>query len=99
MATIKGGNAVSTIRQVTTIVQLKVGSRSIDIPGARRRTIVTKMQAAIRNAPQAASSTPMIQKSSPLPGVLTRSDRGSYAYQPADAAPFTVNQPDHIIKP
>jgi hypothetical protein len=76
MVTTIRGNAVSTMKQVMTSLQVKSGIRSIVIPGARRRTTVARRLRASSSTPRFASPTPMIQKSAPVPGVESVSESG-----------------------
>ena len=51
--------------------------RSIVIPGARRETMVASTVAASAIDPAAASITPAIQKSAPVPGESAAPDSGT----------------------
>ena len=68
IATTSAGNEVTTIRQVTSIVQQNTGIRSMAIPGARRRKIVARIDTESAIADRVASVTPIAHRSSPTPG-------------------------------
>ena len=77
MAAMRTGKVMTTIRQVTSIVQQKTGSRSMVIPGARRRRMVASVAAANSSPPVVAKTTPKRNMSMPVPGVLIASDSGT----------------------
>lgn len=76
-ATISDGNENTASMQLTSAVQVKTGRRSIVIPGARRRRMVTSTQAAIRIDPRVARPAPQIHRSMPGPGVVGERESGS----------------------
>ena len=79
--------------------QVKIGIRNIVMPGARMQKIVVTKLTAPRMVPRPASHRPMIQRSPPMPGELTASDSGAYAYQPKSAAPPGTTKPAEAIRP
>ena len=79
--------------------QVKIGSRNIVIPGARRQMMVVTKLTEPRTVPMPARYRPMIHRSLPAPGELTASFSGAYANQPKLAAPCGVRNPEQAIRP
>jgi hypothetical protein len=69
IATSSAGNEARVIRQVTSIIQPKTGSRSMVMPGARSRRMVHSTVPPWMIMPDAARNTATIHRSSPEPGV------------------------------
>ena len=61
---------------VTRMFQVKIGIRSIVIPGARMQTTVVIMLTAPRMVPRPAMARPMIHRSAPAPGECSASLSG-----------------------
>src|SRR4051794_734239 len=99
MATTRTGNENRTIRTVAAIDHVNGGMRSIVMPGARRRTIVARMQAAQTIDAPTERITAKIHRFIPVPGENLSSDSGVYANQPLRAAPWSVRKPLNIITP
>ncbi len=78
---------------------VKIGSRNIDMPGARIVDTVARMLTAVRMPESPVSATATIQRSPPSPGERMPSDSGVYANHPKLAAPFDVKKPDNIVTP
>src|SRR3954454_21935520 len=93
------GNALTTIRHVTTIDHVKTGTRSIVMPGARRAKTVASWPARVRVTPVVARHTAAIHRSIPVPGVFAASDIGNSAVHAACAAPLRARKLDHAITP
>src|ERR1700685_1787298 len=84
---------------VAIISQVKIGSRHIVIPGARKmNAVVTKLSAVMIDATETIAR-PTIQKSWPSPVEIEISERGTYEVQPAAAAPSFVAAPAKTIRP
>jgi len=67
-AAVSSGNASRIKIEVTRMFQVKIGSRNIVIPGARRHTTVVTMLTPPRMVPRPATSRPTIHRSDPIPG-------------------------------
>ena len=63
------GKAISARIEVTSMFQVKIGSRNIVMPGARSVMIVVMKLTAPRIVPSPETTRPMIQRSAPTPGV------------------------------
>ena len=99
IATTSTGNEATTMKQVASIVQVKTGIRSIVIPGARCRRIVSRMVMPISSEPKTASATPITQRSIPTPGVPKLLESGTVAVQLSSPAPLLVRNPEYIESP
>src|ERR1700733_1339419 len=96
---VSDGNAMKISSAVAIISQVKIGSRHIVIPGARRvNAVVTKFSAVMIDATDTIAS-PTIQKSWPKPVEIVISESGAYDVQPADAAPSFVAAPANTTSP
>src|SRR3954453_14127397 len=96
-AAVRIGKATSTSRLVTSVFHTKIGIRNIDMPGARRHTIVVAKLTAPRMVPRPLTASPAIHRLGPAPGVLVTSESGGEAAQPKSAAPPGVRKPDPAI--
>ncbi len=78
MAAMSTGKVITTIRQVTSIVQQKTGMRSMVMPG-RAQSQDRARASTPRRAGRAAVAriTPSRNMSMPVPGVLTASESGT----------------------
>src|SRR5256885_4467507 len=81
-----GGNAISTISDVITMFQVKMGTRHIVMPGARSMNTVAMMLTAVMMLEADVSNKPMITMSMPVPWVRV-SESGGYIVQPVAGAP------------
>ena len=99
MAAVSTGNAMMTRKLVTSMFQVKIGTRNMTMPGARSpNTVVTRLMAV--NIPEnPVSATPMIHRSAPGPGEWIASLSGAYANQPKFAAPLEVKKPETMTNP
>ena len=62
------GNATSTITEVSSAFQVKIGIRNIVMPGARMQKIVVMKLTPDKMVPKTDSTSPMIHMSAPMPG-------------------------------
>ena len=62
------GNAISTIIEVSSAFQVKIGIRNIVMPGARMQKIVVMKLTPDKMVPRPDSTRPMIHMSAPMPG-------------------------------
>ncbi len=65
------GKAISTMIEVKSTFQVKIGIRNRVIPGARRQVMVVTKLTAPRMVPSPATTRPMIHRSPPSPGEKT----------------------------
>ena len=75
-AAVSTGKAIRIRIEVTRMFQVKMGSRHIVIPGARRQTTVVIMLTPPRMVPSPDTARPMIHRSPPAPGEFTEFDSG-----------------------
>ena len=68
---------MSTMIEVISTFQVKIGIRNIVMPGARMHRIVVMRLTAPRMVPKPPSASPNTQRSPPSPGLWTASDRGA----------------------
>src|SRR5699024_49185 len=91
------GNAINTMRDVTSVFQQKIGMRNNVIPGARIPNMVTIRLTAPRMVPIPDIYRPTVPRSPPTPGELIEPANGAYENQPALAAPEGVKNPDIMM--
>ncbi len=98
-AAVSTGKAGSTRIEVNSTFQVKIGIRNMVMPGARRhRTVVMKLTApSVVDTP--VTTSPMVHRSPPAPGLKTALFSGAYANQPKAAAPPGVRNPATTIRP
>ena len=70
-AAARTGKASSTMMEVSSAFQVKIGIRNIVMPGARMQKIVVMKLTAPRMVPNPDSTRPMIHRSAPMPGEYT----------------------------
>ncbi len=93
---VRTGVASTTKREVARTLQQKAGMRSMVIPGARIRRIVTMKLIPPRIEAVPTIASPTIQRSWPLPPCT---DRGAKLVQPAAAAPPLTRNPERTVSP
>ena len=65
------GNAISTIKLVSSTFQVKIGIRNMVMPGARMQMIVVTKLIPNKIVPSPDRVRPMIHRSLPMPGAYT----------------------------
>jgi hypothetical protein len=70
------GNPTSPRMDVTIMFHVKIGTRHIVIPGARRKNTVVRMFSPDSNVETATRPTPRIHRSGPTPGDHRASESG-----------------------
>src|SRR3954451_22568696 len=99
IAPISAGNANRTLKQVATIVQLNTGTRSMDIPGARRSSTVARIVPARMIDLIADAVPPAVHRSLPVPGENVSLDIGRNSVQPSRGYPLAVSSEEYESTP